>query len=395
MLAENVRLFLDKKSLGLTNETATLRWFVVNQGDTVLRNIQVSMRECLDHPDLSLLQSRSRTDVSLAPGEQLEASSGLKIRHSLRCPLEVQLSGLSGSRPFVLVSRGAPSFSFERSESRATTQIDVEGAALIKNLSGTGALTIKVGKDALIKDLHLGKGACVQIDHAMPSVDDLIEIQLCQPEIAGLYPLDLDTLVAHWPNRQQGLSLTFVDKDDRPITQAFVSSDLDNSDLYRARLMTVSSGYLTLISQGASGKYCLLCPNPQGIGLGPLAAHRCYFFPGQELHDVSQLPLEEQEWTFGFPTGTERLLALLTTQPLWPEALPVLSTMTQEALVELFCAARQSPSSEVSLAKIETKEVAGALSDDEREFLLKLQREGDENGMGTFWARRSVGLRGI
>lgn len=356
MLAENVRLFLDKKSLGLTHETASLRWFVLNQGDTILRNIQVSMRECLDHPDLSLLQSRSRTDVVLAPGEQLEASSGLKIRHSLRCPLELQLSGLSGSRPFVLVSRGAPSFRFEKSESGATTQINVEGAALIKNLSGTGALTIKVGGDALIKDLHLGKGASVQIDHAMPSVDDLIEIQLCQPEIAGLYPLDLDTLVAHWPNQQRGLSLTFVDKDNRPISQAFACSDVDQSDLYRARLTTVSPGYLTLISQGASGNYYLMFPNPQGIGLAPLSAQSTCFFPGPELLDVSQLPYDEQEWTFAFPTGTERLLALLTTQPLWSEAPPVLSKLTQEALVELFRAARQSSGSEVSLAKIETRE---------------------------------------
>lgn len=356
MLAENVRLFLDKKSLGLTNETALLRWFVVNKGGTVLRNVQVSMRECLDHPDLSLLQSRSRTDVGLAPGEQLEASSGLKIRHSLRCSLEVQLSGLSGSRPFVFVSRGAPSFSFEKSESGATTQIDVEGAALIKNLSGTGALTIKVGKDALIKDLHLGKGASVQFDHAIPGVDDLIEIQLCQPEIAGLYPLDLDTLVAHWPNRQRGLSLTFVDKDSRRISQAFASSDVDQSDLYRARLTTISSGYLTLISQGSSGNYYLMFPNPQGIGLAPLATQSTYFFPGPELLDVNQLPYDEREWTFGFPTGTERLLALLTTQPLWPEAPPVLSKMTQELLVELFLAALQSPNSEVSLARIETHE---------------------------------------
>ena len=89
-------------------------------------------------------------------------------------------------------------------------------------------------------------------------------------------------------------------------------------------------------------------------GWGPAA--RRYFFPGQELHDVSQLPPEEQEWTFGFPTGTERLLALLTTLPLWPPPPPVLSKLTQEALVELFRAARQSPGSEVSLAKIETRE---------------------------------------
>ena len=356
MASPTIRLFLDKKSLSLTHETASLRWFVANEGESVLRNVQVNLRKCNEHPELELLTSNCRADIPTASGGLLEASSGLKVRESLRCALEVEVRGLTGGAPFHLVSRGMPTFIFVKNDSGVPTVIEVGGDALIENMSGRGPLTIKVGGNALIEDLKRITDACVQMEHALPAAEDLIEIQLCQPEVAGLYPLDLAMLVAHWPNRRTGLSLSFVNPAGHPITRAWVSHNEALCDLYRARLITVSPGYLTLISQGSSGNFYLMCPNPHGVGIGSLAGQSTCFFPGPELLDVSQLPLEEQEWVFGFPAGTERLLALLTPAPLWPQPMPVQSQLTEDALRELFNAARHTLGSEICLATVETSE---------------------------------------
>jgi hypothetical protein len=344
-----IRLFLDKKSLDLVGDSAMLRWWVLNQGSRPIRNLKVDLHSRVVQPDLVIAAATARDRVALQGGEMLGANTALTIKSSGHYTLEVCVEGQLDDCRIEAVSTQEPVFKFVKPEAGVETHITVEGSALIKNVSSTGSLNIKVAGDALLKGLHIGSGNPddqSMIGHAAPAIEDLIEISLRIPEAKYLYPLELEKLVAAWPWSQH-LVLDFVDEHGRQITEARVDQ------VYRLRLKTFGAGYPLLVSRGSSGKYYLMGPDRRGIGVARLPQGE-YLYPGPELFPVANLPEGEHELYFADP-GVESMLAVLTLQPLLSDPLEGLSPFPAEHVASLLADARARPGTDIGLAKITVK----------------------------------------
>lgn len=348
-----IRLFLDKNSLTLTGNSALLNWHVRNEGSAPVEQLQISIRAIVDDPDLQLLAGNDRNSIRLAPGQSHCVHSGLKVARSLRCALEVQLRGLNGHGAFFLSATSILGFTLP--DPGVTTTIEVADDALLKRINTSGPLHVKVGKSALLKDLDLGGQANVEHAEHSSTEEALIPLTLSDPGLPGLYPLNLDQIASHWPRLSRALQIDFVDVSGRPTAHARVAAESYTCDLYRARIVTVQPGYLTLIAQGASGNCYLMAPNPAGSGNSVLPPGS-HFFPGPLLLDVNQLGEQQRRWYFSPPAGEERLFAILTRTPLWPQAMPIASPLTEAAAVQLIIHAMAQSDSLVALARITTME---------------------------------------
>lgn len=347
-----IRLFLDRESAKLTGDSALLRWIIRNEGDAPVRQFDVRVKALLEDPDVRII-SGSEAPGMIQPGQFCRHHTGLKVAQSSACALEIQLRGHNGTGAFFLT--GQQTLLFTKPIAGSTTTIEVGNDALLKRINAAGSLHLKVGGSALIRDLDLGGQASVEIASSATTAENLIEVELSAPGLPGLHPLQLDTVAGHWPRLSKALQIEFVDTQDRPVHRALVSRHASACDNYRARIVTVQSGCLTLIAQGASGTYYLLAPNPHGLGNSPLPAGT-HFFPGAPVLDVAQLPAEQRRLYFSLPAGNEHLLAALTPDPLFPQAMPLGSRLSEELVAQLLAHAYAQPGSLLALAKVATVE---------------------------------------
>lgn len=173
--------------------------------------------------------------------------------------------------------------------------------------------------------------------------------------LPGLHPLDLDIVAMHWPLKSPAFQISFVNDAGAPITTAHADTDYRRADTYGLMVTTASRGYLTLIGQGTSSDYFLLAPNLRGkVGLKQIDTGS-HSFPGPLLFDTTQLSEQQRRLYFTPPCGNERVLALLTTTPLFDQMMDGLAPLTEGEVVRLILEAHNRPGSQLALAKVVTR----------------------------------------
>ncbi len=306
-----VRLFLDHRVNSRIGETGHFSWWLIHTGIEVIgaATVELHPEGLFDHIQLTPC---IRSHLHLMPDMQLKCPTSFIINQpgALSLQVKVTLQTVTG-RCVELTSKQPVSFNFANDPE--ATRIEIEGDALIKNIPpGT---FVRIQNNALVNwanpDAPVG-AAKVNHEDELPK-EYVYEIKLLKPSPDGLIPLDFVAFASAWQRHQRRpVSLSFVDQSGRRR-----DGIVKVGDVYCLQVTPHETGYLTLIARGTSGRYMILSPNTSvQPRVDRVVGQTSYFFPGQ---------LFPEQLDFFGPRGVESAMALVTAQPLLPEASELLN----------------------------------------------------------------------
>jgi hypothetical protein len=359
-----VRLFLSVSGEPKPACQCVLAWHVVNdEAADELSDFEINL--FAGHPEArveNLEYNPARLQRRIGPGERAPLSSSVTPRVEGDYSFDIMLSGRDRSgRVFRFHSVNSWLFSAVRdTQVKMTIEVDegsgVANARKFASGAGVSEVTIRGKRGSIIDgsssaDLHLNAQASESTDQGtrvrLLSGEGEVEIPLREYAAdEGLNPLDLELFSAAWPKGRGGVRVRFVDADGRPR-----QGTCKLKETYRLQVEAETPGYLTLISQGSSGKYYGIVPNTiSGAEAARVRTGVIIHYPGELL----PLPTPSLGHTdcirFNPPAGVERVLAVLTPEPLVIEPWPInleqgFQRLTEEQVCDLLsraCAMREA-----------------------------------------------------
>lgn len=305
------KLYYDKRSFAKKDEQGQLKWWLENPlEDEEAMSVTI---ECLNRSGSRVLEIDRFEREWVKPKAQMLSCSNSVVAHGKGHESIAMRITVRTALGVEVVMESDDIHLSVSGDSSGSLNVKVHGSAVVKAKDGN----IEIDGDAIIG------GGYNASESSAPSSDMkfedgvldsawLAEVALHKVSVSGP---DLQRYSEFW--RKKGRAsvpvLCFVGSDDRRLEKAKVD------DSYRIKLRSVVGGYLTLISQGTSGRFIILSPST--LDHETKITREDYFLPsrqkGKGLLDIRQVADDVVDLCF-YDEGTERVLMLVTANPILP-----------------------------------------------------------------------------
>ena len=353
-MSQLIGLFQLRESLAGVGEHGTWALWIENLSSDEMTNIEVTVDAQAADVHFRPYYARDRAIPPVVGGRAIGRWCPIYFTTTCRgfIMVNVRVRAWFGGELAQFVTEHPVGIRLEERMSGGTVNLTVDAGVAAGNIqTGGGDFNLHAAQGMFSKirtsggnvDIHIREGGVVEeIDTSAPDptarssagkepnrgILEQLPLVSLRPDWALASVLDLEQVYRSWAPGPAVLDISFVDGTNRVrSSEAFVRATSSEEGVtqeneYRVRVRLHQAGFLALFSQGSTGRHFVLFPSAlaQVRPAEKLNTGSTLFWPGElllaPLVDASAESGERH--IFGFDRGgTERVLAVLTKEPLF------------------------------------------------------------------------------